>query len=177
MLFRSASKLAGEAYCSAYFRTYGIHTVALRFGNVYGTLSNHKGSVVAKFIRQALKGETLEIYGDGNQTRDFIYVDDLIRAIRLAANALGIGGEIFQIATNSETSIRDLVKELVSIFSDFGINGTGVVNTEPRRGDVQRNFSDIRKAREMLGWVASVRLRDGLEKTVRWFFNSYSHNL
>jgi UDP-glucose 4-epimerase len=69
-----ASKLAGEGYCSAYFRTFGIETVVLRFGNVYGPGSNHKSSVVAKFIRQAMHGEMLEIYGDGNQTRDFIYI-------------------------------------------------------------------------------------------------------
>ncbi len=73
-----ASKLAGEAYCSAYYRTFGLKTVSLRFGNVYGPRSKHKNSVVAKFFKQALAGEPLEIYGDGNQTRDFIYIDDLI---------------------------------------------------------------------------------------------------
>jgi UDP-glucose 4-epimerase len=73
-----ASKLAGEGYCSAYYRTFGIDTVCLRFGNVYGPRSKKKSSVVAKFIRQALNGETCEIYGDGTQTRDFIYFDDLI---------------------------------------------------------------------------------------------------
>jgi len=85
-----ASKLAGEAYCSAYYRTFGIETIALRFGNVYGPGSSHKSSVVAKFIRQAMRGETLEIYGDGKQTRDFIYIDDLIQAICLAATRDGI---------------------------------------------------------------------------------------
>ena len=77
-----ASKLAGEGYCSAYARCFGIDTVALRFGNVYGPGSGHKSSVVAKFISRALAGETLEIYGDGLQTRDFIYLDDLIEAVR-----------------------------------------------------------------------------------------------
>ena len=76
-----ASKLAGEAYCSAYARSFGIETVALRFGNCYGPLSNHKSSVVAKFIREALAGTTWEIYGDGNQTRDFIFVEDIAEAI------------------------------------------------------------------------------------------------
>ena len=77
-----ASKLSGEGYCSAYYRTFGIETVALRFGNVYGPRSGHKNSVVARFIKRASSGETLEIYGDGTQTRDFIYVGDLIRAVR-----------------------------------------------------------------------------------------------
>ena len=80
-----ASKLAGEGYCSAYYRTFGLETVALRFGNVYGPLSGHKNSVIAKFIKKAMNGETLEIYGDGTQTRDFIYIDDLIDAIYKAS--------------------------------------------------------------------------------------------
>jgi len=167
-----ASKLAGEAYCSSYFRTYSIDTVALRFGNVYGPLSSHKNSVVAKFIRQAINGEVLEIYGDGKQTRDFIHIDDLIHAIRLAANVDGIGGEIFQIATNAETSVAELVQELVLILSAAGIGGIRVVNTEPRPGDVRRNFSDTSKASNLLGWKAKVRLEEGLERTVRWFLDS-----
>lgn len=80
-----ASKLAGEAYCSAYYQTFGINTVTLRFGNVYGPGSSHKNSIVAKFIKQAKNGEICEIYGDGTQTRDFIYIDDLISAIYKAA--------------------------------------------------------------------------------------------
>jgi UDP-glucose 4-epimerase len=95
-----ASKLSGEGYCSAYFHTFGINTVCLRFGNVYGPLSGHKDSVVAKFIKHIMEGKPLEIYGDGSQTRDFIFTDDLIKAIRLAAQIDNIGGEIFQIATS-----------------------------------------------------------------------------
>ena len=167
-----ASKLAGEAYCSAYFRTYGINTVALRFGNVYGILSSHKNSVVAKFIRQALRGETLEIYGDGKQTRDFIYIDDLVGAIRLAANTNGIGGEIFQVATSAETSVVELLQELIPILSAAGINGIRVVNATARKGDVRRSYSDTSKARELLGWQATVRLEEGLERTVHWFLKS-----
>ena len=75
-----ASKLAGEAYCSAYARSFGIETVALRFGNCYGPLSNHKSSVVAKFVRDACR-PCVEIYGDGHQTRDFIFVEDIVEAI------------------------------------------------------------------------------------------------
>jgi UDP-glucose 4-epimerase len=167
-----ASKLAGEAYCSAYFRTYGIDTVALRFGNVYGPLSSHKNSVVAKFIRQAIDGEILEIYGDGNQTRDFIYVDDLVRAIRSAAHANGIGGEIFQIATNAETSVVELVQEILPILTAADINEIRVVNTKPRQGDVRRNYSDTSKALTLFGWRARVRLEEGLERTVRWFLEA-----
>ena len=73
-----ASKLSGEGYCSAYYHCFGVETVTLRFGNVYGEGSGHKQSVVAKFIKEALQGETLELYGDGTQTRDFIHISDLM---------------------------------------------------------------------------------------------------
>jgi len=166
-----ASKLAGEGYCSAYFHAFGIETVALRFGNVYGPGSGHKNSVVAKFIRQAMRGETLEIYGDGKQTRDFVYIDDLIYAIRLAAKVDGIGGETFQIATNSETTVHELAYSLISIFADSGFKGVEVCHMAPRPGDVRRNFSETSKARQMLGWQAQVDLSTGLTRTVEWFTN------
>ena len=167
-----AGKVAGEGYCSAYFLTYCIDTVALRFGNVYGPLSSHKNSVVAKFIRQAINGEILEIYGDGNQTRDFIHIDDLSHAIRLAAGVDGIGGETFQIASNKETSIVELVQGLLPILSAAGIDGVKSVHAESRPGEIRRNFSDTSKARNLLGWQAKVGLKEGLEKTVRWFLKS-----
>jgi UDP-glucose 4-epimerase len=169
-----ASKLAGEAYCSAYFHTFGIETVALRFGNVYGPGSNHKNSVVAKFIRQAMSDETLEIYGDGEQTRDFIYIDDLINAIRLAVSMDQIGGEVFQIATNAETTVNNLVDMLLSILEEHGIDEAKIKHAGPRQGDVRRNFSDISKARSKLGWQPRVPLEDGLQRTVSWFVENQS---
>ena len=164
-----ASKLAGEDYCSAYFRTFGLETVVLRFGNVYGPGSTHKSSVVAKFIRQAMQGETLEIYGDGNQTRDFIYIEDLIRAVQLAASVPGIGGETFQIASNAETTVNELVEQLLPVLAQAGYPNIQVRHAAPRRGDVRRNFSDTSKAQKMLGWRAEVELLEGLKKTVKWF--------
>jgi UDP-glucose 4-epimerase len=167
-----ASKLAGEGYCSAYYRTFGIDTVALRFGNVYGPLSGHKNSVVARFIKRASSGETLEIYGDGSQTRDFIYVGDLIRAVRLAATVEGVGGEIFQIATSAETTVQELVDRLLPVLAASGIKDVGVHNTEARRGEVRRNYADTSKAERMLGWRAEVDLDEGLHRTVEWFMGS-----
>lgn len=161
-----ASKLAGEGYCSAYFRSFGVETVALRFGNVYGPGSGHKNSVVAKFIRQAMQGETLEIYGNGRQTRDFIYIDDLIRAICLASTIDGVGGEVFQIATNTETTVGKLVDVLFSILADSGIDNVEMRHSSPRLGDVKRNFSDTSKAAKLLGWQAQFSLVDGLRNTV-----------
>jgi UDP-glucose 4-epimerase len=164
-----ASKLAGEGYCSAYFRTFGIETVALRFGNVYGPLSGHKNSAVAKFIKRAMRGEVLEIYGDGTQTRDFIYIDDLIRAVRLCATVDGAGGEVFQIATNAETSVQELVDKLLRALAAAGVVDVEVRRAAPRLGDVMRNYSDTSKAAGMLGWRPEVDLDEGLRRTVEWF--------
>ncbi|MDL1976289.1 MAG: NAD-dependent epimerase/dehydratase family protein [Deltaproteobacteria bacterium] len=163
-----ASKLAGEGYCSAYYRTFGIKTVSLRFGNVYGPRSKHKNSVIAKFFKQALNGEALEIHGDGDQTRDFIYMDDLIRAIVLSVET-NTGGEVFQIATYRETTINEIaqvVKGLVE--SEIG-KTVKIVRSSFRLGDVRRNFSDISKARSVLGYVPEHDLHKGMEKTFHYF--------
>ena len=167
-----ASKLAGEGYCSAFFGSFGLKTMALRFGNVYGPRSTHKGSVVAKFIKQALSGETLVIYGDGNQTRDFIYIDDLVNAIMAAASA-DLGGEIFQIATHKETTVNEIAKMLKTIVESKTGNIVNLIYAEERAGEVKRNFSDISKARRILGWEPKWSVEEGLKATVEWFIKKW----
>ena len=166
-----ASKLAGEGYCSVYKQTFGVDTVALRFGNVYGPGSTHKSSVVAKFIRRAMAGKILEIYGDGAQTRDFIFLYDLLNAILKAATVENIGGEIFQIASNKETTVSEMLELLVEVLNDAGFPKVTVRKTEARLGDVMRNFSDTRKAKDLLGWEPKWTLKDGLHKTMEFFVN------
>jgi UDP-glucose 4-epimerase len=164
-----ASKLAGEGYCSAYFKAYGLETVCLRFSNIYGPNSRHKNSVIAKFIKKAFNNETIEIYGDGEQTRDFIFIEDLIRAIHLSANKKGVAGETFQIATSAETSILEVLDLLLMIFKDMGSKNIKVVMTAFKVGDVKRNASDTTKASKYLGWKAMVDIEEGLKKTVLWY--------
>lgn len=161
-----ASKLAGEGYCSAYHKSYGIDTVTLRFGNAYGPGSSHKESIIAKFIKQALNNEDLEIYGDGSQTRDFIFVEDIVQAILAASTKDGIGGEIFQIATNQETSILELSNKLVQILQENGITNTKLKYGPYRVGDALRNYSDTSKAKDKLGWVPEFSLLEGLKITL-----------
>ena len=163
-----ASKLAGEGYCSAFFGSFGLNTTALRFGNVYGPLSTHKGSVVARFIKQALAGQTLIIYGDGNQTRDFIYIDDLINAV-LAAAGTDLSGEVFQIATHKETTVNEIAEMLKTIIESKTGNAVNLSYADSRAGEVLRNFSEISKARELLGWEPKWSVEEGLEATVEWF--------
>lgn len=159
-----ASKLYGESLCLAYFHSYGLKTVALRFANVYGPYSDHKTSVVAKFLRRAKQGEHLEIYGDGNQTRDFIFVEDLCRVILLLLDSQ-ISGEVFQIATGVETRIL----ELAALVRETVDQDIGVQHGAPRQGDIQKNYSAIGKAKKVLGWSPKVNLDTGLHKTWDWF--------
>jgi UDP-glucose 4-epimerase len=168
-----ASKLAGEGYCSAYFKTFGVETVSLRFSNVYGPGSTHKSSVVAKFIKHALNDEALVIYGDGSQSRDFIYIDDLIDALILSASQeKNVGGETFQIATSLETTLNEITELMLQTFSAKEIKTPEVKRTEPRLGDVKRNFSDTTKAKDLLGWECKWNLDRGLISTIEWFLSS-----
>jgi UDP-glucose 4-epimerase len=167
-----ASKLAGEGYCSAYARTFGLETVGLRFGNVYGPGSGHKSSVVAKFIKDARGSGVLRINGDGSQTRDFIYIDDLVQAVLAAERTAGIGGEVFQIATERETSVGEIAELVKAKLALLGVPAPRVVYEAPRKGDVARNYSDTSKARRLLGWKATTSVEAGIEKTIRSFMES-----
>ncbi len=164
-----ASKLAGEGYCSAYSLTFGIETVCLRFGNVYGPMSKKKSSLVAKFIRQALMGEPCEIYGDGTQTRDFIYIADLVRAICLAMEK-DVAGETFQIATGAEMTIQEVAEKIKAALGRRG-RRMEIVYTDPRLGDVKRNYADTSKAARMLGWACEMDIDQGIEATIDYFLH------
>jgi UDP-glucose 4-epimerase len=187
-----ASKLAGEGYCSAYYHSFGLQTAVLRFGNVYGPGSTHKSSVVAKFIKQALQEETCQIYGDGKQTRDFIYIDDLVQAIIKAATFHRQPatdhqsqttdhrqpttdywhekpwGEIFQIATSTEHTVQEMARMLSEELAKHGLI-MHLEHGEPMVGDIRRNYSDTRKAKKILNWQCRMGLREGLARTVDWF--------
>ncbi len=163
-----ASKLCGEAYLHAFHGSYDLPTVALRFSNVYGPRSGHKGSVVAKFINRALAGEVLEIWGDGSQTRDFIYIDDLVEAIVRAVRA-DVGGEVFQIATHRETTVSEITEMLVELIEERTGLRPEIRHGDRMKGEIQRNFSDVSKAKRVLGWEPTTELREGLATTLDWF--------
>jgi UDP-glucose 4-epimerase len=167
-----ASKLAGEGYCSAYYHSYGIQTTCLRFGNVYGPGSMRKGSVIAKFIKKSLNKEPLEVFGTGEQTRDYIYIDDLSRAISASIISEKSGGQIFQIATAKETSILELINALNRALHKNGLDITDVNHLDMRVGDAIRNYSDTSKAIEYLDWRPTICLDDGLSETVKYFLEN-----
>jgi UDP-glucose 4-epimerase len=160
-----AGKLAGEAYCRGYAGSFGMHTVSLRFANVYGPFSAHQNNAVPNFIAGCLRGEPIEVFGDGSRTRDFVYVEDLCAGIVAAVESAGTSGEVFQLGTGVETSIAELV-ELVQEATGF----RGEVRRRPaRRGEVSRSRVDISKARRDLGFDPSVGLPEGLARTTEWF--------
>ena len=111
----------------------------------------------------------MEIYGDGAQTRDFIYIDDLIDAIILASKKNNIGGETFQIASSKEITISEMTNKLINELKLQGIENVSIKNSSKRIGDVRRNFSDTSKAKNNLGWDAKVDLKKGLFETVKYF--------
>lgn len=166
-----ASKLAGEAYGSAYKHAFGIDTITLRFGNVYGPGSIHKSSVVARFIRAALAQISLEVHGDGSQTRDFIYIDDLVDAVVRASSAPDVGGETFQIASGAETTIGELAARVARALEQAGVRNPGVTRADVGAQGVKRNFSDTTKARVRLGWEPKMTLDEGLQRTVSYFLD------
>ena len=160
-----AGKAAGEAYCSAFHGSYGLEAVAVRFSNAYGPRSAHKGNVIPLFIRRLLSGEGLVVYGDGTQTRDFVYVSDLAAGLVLAAETNDVGGETFQLASGIETSVNDLI----ALLGEISGKEPQVRREPPRAGEIMRNYSLIEKARERLGYLPATELEEGLRRTYEWF--------
>jgi UDP-glucose 4-epimerase len=162
-----ASKLAGEAYCQAYAATYGLAACALRFSNAYGPFSLHKKSVVAAWLRSALRGGSIAIHGDGEQTRDFVFVEDLAVAVSevLDAPEDRIAGELFQVGTGIETTVN----ELAAAIETAAGRSLEIRRLPDRAGDIRRNVSRVDKAAEHLGYRAAVPLAEGIARTVAWF--------
>lgn len=171
-----ASKLAMEGYLSAYWGSFGLKTVALRFSNCYGPGSVKKGSVVALFIRRLLAGEPLIVYGDGGQTRDFIHVEDLCRAVLLAvegepADPTTTFGRPFQVGSGTETSVNDLLARLKPLAEADGIAFPEPQYLPPRAGEIVRNYCDIGRFVGAFGFKAAIDLDQGLPGTWRYFLS------
>ena len=159
-----ASKLAVEGYCSAFNASYGLMATSLRFSNVYGPRSFHKGSVVAEFLRRVIRGENLTVYGDGSQTRDYVFVEDLCRGIVAALHSQASG--VFQLGTGVGVSLNELIEEIRQIVAPTQVE----VRYEPfRDAEVRYTFCDISKARRELGYSVPTSLAEGLRRTWAWF--------
>jgi UDP-glucose 4-epimerase len=162
----AAAKLAGEHYCTAFTTVYGLETARLRFFNVFGPrqdASNPYSGVIALFINAMRQGKTPTIFGDGKQARDFVYVGDVVNALRFAADARAANGNVYNIGTGNSTSILTLVQTLNDIL------GTRIqpIHQPPRAGDVRMSQASIAAARADLGYRPTVSFRDGLAETVK----------
>jgi UDP-glucose 4-epimerase len=164
-----ASKLAAEAYCLTYRSTFGLSAVALRFSNVYGPHSGHKTSVVARFIATILEGSPLTVYGDGRQTRDFLFVRDLTAAVWAALEPGRAQHGVYQIGSGVETAITDLLGRLAALAHARLGRRPRVEHRPARAGEVARNFADPGRARRDLGWTPTTQLDRGLAETFDWF--------
>ncbi len=168
-----AGKLAGEGYCSAFWGSYGLKTVPLRFSNIYGPFSYHKGSVIAKFFRRIQARRPLTIYGDGEQTRDFLFVEDLCRAIIAAMTSKLPFGQPIQLGTGQETSVNTLVHLMRQVVGAQQF--PEVIHAPARPGEVWRNFMNISRARQYLNFSPTTDLPAGLQKTWQWFLENSPH--
>ena len=164
----SVSKFAGENYCKAFYESYGLSTAVVRYSNVYGTLQrsdNPYCGVVAKFFETAMAGSAPRIHGDGEQTRDYTYIDDVVEATLLAGFAVKAEGQVYNVGTGRETSVNQLARMIIEI------TGAGVEPVYVDRRDIdniRRRVLNIEKIRRELRWIPSVTIEQGLRRTYEW---------
>lgn len=163
----AVSKLTGEYYCAVFTRLFGVEAVALRYFNVFGPRQDPKSeyaAVIPLFATAMMRGEAPSVHGDGTQSRDFTFVDNVVQANLRAAEASGVGGEVFNVACGERFTLLELIAQVNRIL------GTSIepVFVDSRRGDVKHSLADIDKARRLLGYEPRVTFAEGLERTVAW---------
>jgi nucleoside-diphosphate-sugar epimerase len=166
----AVAKLAGEQYMRAFARVYGLETVVLRYFNVFGPYqdpTSHYSGVLAIFCRKMLTGEKPTIYGDGEQSRDFTYIDNVVHANLLAseAPAVEVSGQVMNIATGKRITLNHTFKILREITKYKG----DLSYSSSRFGDIRDSLADIRRAADLIGFQPIVDFREGLERTVNWY--------
>jgi len=167
------SKLAGECYARAYYRTYGYPTVVVRPFNAYGPRSHHEGDsgeVIPKFLLRCLAGRPMVVFGDGTQSRDFTYVSDTANGILLAGEHPLAVGETINVGSGSEVTINDLARRVAI---EAGCPDAIVEHDRPRPGDVPRLVADVARARAVLGYQPQVSLSEGLQRLLRWYLDQH----
>jgi nucleoside-diphosphate-sugar epimerase len=164
----AVAKLAGEHYCRVFYLTYGLETVALRYFNVFGPRQDPKSqyaAVIPNFVTAALQGRPATIFGDGETSRDFCYIDNAVEANLKACTATGAAGEVFNIACGERTSLL----QAVDVIGDIVGKKIPPKHEPGRVGDIKHSLADIEKAKKILGYTAGVRFSEGIERTVAWY--------
>jgi UDP-glucose 4-epimerase len=164
----AVSKAAGEQYAAVWTRLFGVETVGLRYFNVFGPRQDPKSeyaAVIPRFILWGLRGKPLEVHGDGAQSRDFTYIDNVVEANLLAARAASVGGEVFNVGCGERVSLLEIIAKLETIL------GRRLTREHRplRQGDVQHTLADVSKAKRLLGYSPLVPFDEGLQRTVDYF--------
>ena len=161
-------KFVGERYCQLYFRLYGLETVSLRYFNVFGPSQDpysEYSAVIPKFATRLQRGESIVVYGDGEQSRDFTYVDNVVEANILALRAPRAAGSVINVGCGERITLNRLIKILEEI-----LEAQATVDYQPARpGDVRDSLADISLAQDLLGYQPKVSVAEGLRRTVAWF--------
>lgn len=163
----AVNKFAGELYCKVFHQCYGLETVSLRYFNVFGPWQDpmsQYSAVIPKFIGAALAGKRPVIYGDGEQSRDFTYVENVVAANLLACKAAGASGETINIACGTRVTLNELAQLIGKLVG----NESKPVYETSRTGDVKHSLADIGKAQRLLGYAPKIGLEEGLRRTVEW---------
>lgn len=167
----AVSKYSGEGYCKAFYESYSVPVTILRYSNVYGigqwALNPYCG-VVAKFFEQAMASKNLQIHGDGEQTRDFTFVEDVVEATIMASLSPKAEGEVYNVGSGKETSINELAISIIKTTSSLS-----KIEYVDRRDidNIRRRVLNIEKIRKDLRWVPKTTLKEGLKKTYTWLLN------
>jgi len=165
----AVSKLTGEHYCRLYMQLFGLETIVLRYFNVFGPRQNPESeyaAVIPKFLMAIMQGKKLKIFGDGTQTRDFTYVDNIVAANSAAANSSHAVGNVINVACGEKWSLLELINQIESIMQcDVALDFQS-----KRSGDIKHSLAEIARARNLLGYVPVVGFEEGIKKTVSWFF-------
>lgn len=164
----AAAKLAGEMYCQAFYHTYGLETVGLRYFNVFGPRQDPKGAyaaVIPRFITAILAGEAITVFGDGQQSRDFTYVANVVDGNLLAGEATGVAGQVINLANGKSDSLLQLITTIESLVS----TKANVKHEPARAGDVRDSLADIYLARRLLKYEPRVYLEEGLRRSLPYY--------
>jgi UDP-glucose 4-epimerase len=164
----AVSKLAAEQYCRVFSKLYGVETVSLRYFNVFGPKQSPQSkyaAVIPLFMAAALQGTPLEVHGDGEQSRDFTYIDNVVQANRLALTTPGVGGEVFNVACNERHSLLDIISSLERLIGHKLPRN----HVASRRGDVRHTQASIEHIQRKLDFHPSVGFDEGMRRTWEWF--------
>lgn len=171
----AAAKLASEMYCGAFYRGFGLETVCLRYFNVFGPRQDPQSeysAVIPKFVAMILEGKRPIIYGDGLQSRDFVYVGDVVRANLLAATQSAAAGGVFNVARGTSVTLLELLDILREL---LGLDIQPIFE-QPRPGDVKDSLADISQARQLLAYEPSVSIKNGLQQSIEYYRNLVTAN-